>query len=68
MHPLVKECLIVLGIGIPIAIIILRTLFKNSIVFAIGVFWTTNIFLIIINTKIAERYKEFYPQKIALPG
>ncbi|HPR61335.1 MAG TPA: methyl-accepting chemotaxis protein [Prolixibacteraceae bacterium] len=68
MHPLVKECLIVLGVGIPIAIIILRTLFKNSIVFAIGVFWTTNIFLIIINTKIAERYKELYPQKIALPG
>jgi len=32
MHPLVKECLIVLGVGIPIAIIILRTLFKNIVV------------------------------------
>jgi methyl-accepting chemotaxis protein len=68
LHPIIKETLIVLGVGIPVAVIILRSLFKKSIVFTIGVYWTTNIFLIIINTKIAENYKEFYPQPIALPG
>ena len=64
---LIKESLITLGIGIPLAIVLLRTLFKKSIVFKIGVLWTTNIFLITINTKITESFPELYPQYIALP-
>lgn len=67
MISLIKESLITLGIGIPLAIIILKTLFKKSIVFKIGVLWTTNIFLITINTKITESFPEIYPQYIALP-
>lgn len=67
IQDLLKESLITLGIGIPLAVVILRTLFKKSIVFKIGVFWTTNIFLITINTKITESFPEYYPQYIALP-
>lgn len=67
LEALIKESLITIGVGIPVAIIILRSLFKKSIVFRIGVLWTTNIFLIVVNTKITEKFPEQYPQYIALP-
>lgn len=67
LEALIRESFITIGVGIPVAIIILRTLFKKSIVFRIGVLWTTNIFLIVVNTKITEKFPEQYPQYICLP-
>ncbi|MBN1767568.1 MAG: hypothetical protein JW842_03575 [Prolixibacteraceae bacterium] len=67
LEALIKESLITIGVGIPVAIIILRTLFKKSIVFRIGVLWTSNIFLITVNTKITEKFPEQYPQYVCLP-
>jgi len=46
----------------------LRLLFKKSILFWIGSMWATNIFFIIINTKITATFKEFYPQYLSLPA
>jgi methyl-accepting chemotaxis protein len=67
MHPIVKEILITLGVAVPFAIIVLRLLFKKSILFWIGTLWATNIFFIIINTKVTSTFKEAYPQYISLP-
>ncbi|MDA3880188.1 MAG: methyl-accepting chemotaxis protein [Prolixibacteraceae bacterium] len=67
LEALIKESLITIGVGILVAIIILRSLFKKSIVFRIGILWTTNIFLIVVNTKITEKFPEQYPQYICLP-
>lgn len=67
MHPIFKEILITLGVAVPFSIIVLRLLFKKSILFRIGTLWATNIFLIIINTKLTSAFKEVYPQYISLP-
>lgn len=66
-NDLIRESIIVLGIGIPLSIIILRTLFRKSIVSKIGTLWISNIFVVIMNTKITESLPEIYPQAIALP-
>lgn len=67
ISPFLKSILIILGIGIPFAIALLRLVFKNSILFNIGSLWATNLFVIIVNTKIADFYPELYPQYISLP-
>jgi methyl-accepting chemotaxis protein len=64
---ILREIFITLGVGVPFAVIILRILFQNSILFRIGILWAINIFLIVINTKIADRY-DAYPQYISLPA
>jgi methyl-accepting chemotaxis protein len=67
MHPIFKEILITLGVAVPFSIVVLRLLFKKSILFRIGTMWALNIFFIIINTKITGGFKEAYPQYISLP-
>jgi methyl-accepting chemotaxis protein len=67
INPLLKDILITIGVGIPFAIIVLRLLFRKSIIFTIGTMWAANIFLIVVNTKLTEQYKDAYPQYISLP-
>lgn len=67
MHGFVKDLIIVFGVGIPVAVGVLRLLFKNSILFKIGALWAFNLFFIIANTKITENFNDAYPQYLSLP-
>lgn len=67
MDPVLKSILIVFGVGVPVAIVGLRLLFKDSVFFKIGVLWVINILYITVNTKLAMAFPENYPQFIALP-
>ncbi len=53
--------------GIPLAAVVLRLLFKNSILYKIGFLWVTNIILIDISSKMSVLYPEAYPKYISLP-
>jgi hypothetical protein len=61
MNPVVKDLLIVLGVGVPFAITILKILFKQSILFSIGTLWALNIFIVVISTRISNAYPDAYP-------
>jgi len=67
MNPAFKSLFIVFGAGIPIAVIGLRLMFKDSIFFKIGVLWVVNVLYITVNSKMAMVFPEQYPQFIALP-
>jgi methyl-accepting chemotaxis protein len=67
MNPVLKDLFIVLGIGIPVAIGVLRLLFKNSILFKIGALWAINLLFIVVNTKLSTAFSADYPQYFSLP-
>ena len=56
-----------LVIAIPLAAIILRLMFKNSILYKIIFLWVTNLILIDISSKMSVLYPESYPKYISLP-
>ncbi len=66
MNPAIKNLLISLGVGIPFAIIMLRLLFKQGILFSIGTLWAINIFVILISTKLTDAFPEAYPNFASL--
>lgn len=66
MNPVVKDLLIVLGVGVPFAITILKILFKKSILFSIGTLWAINIFIVVISTRISNAYPDAYPSFVSL--
>jgi len=67
MNDLLLRILILLGVGIPVAIIVLRILFKDSILFKIVSFWATSILLSSVNTNLSISLPEAYPQYLSLP-
>ena len=54
-------------VAIPLAAIVLRLLFKNSILYKIIFLWVTNLILIDISSKMSVLYPEAYPKYISLP-
>lgn len=67
MNPVLKSVLIVFSVGIPVAIIILRALFKNSVLFKIGILWVIDLLFIVANTKFSTVYPDLYPTYFSLP-
>lgn len=67
MSEVFKDILLVLLVGIPFAIIILRILFNKSILFRIGALWAINILFISASTRLTAAYPEVYPQVVSLP-
>ncbi|MGF7140950.1 methyl-accepting chemotaxis protein [Roseimarinus sediminis] len=67
MNEVFKDIIIVLGIGIPTAIVVLRILFKNSILFNIAALWVINLFILVVSTKLTDAFPEAYPQMMSLP-
>ena len=67
MDPVFKSILISFGAGIPVATIVLRLLFKNSILFKIGVLWVANLLILYADTKITTAFPIQYPSYISLP-
>jgi methyl-accepting chemotaxis protein len=66
MNPVFKNIILVLGAGIPLAAILLRIFFKNSILFKMGLLWAINIFLVTISTKLTDAFPAQYPAIPAL--
>lgn len=66
MNPVFKNIILVLGVGIPFAAILLRLLFKNSILFRMGLLWAINIFMVTISTKLTDAFPAKYPSIPAL--
>ncbi|MCF6241858.1 MAG: methyl-accepting chemotaxis protein [Bacteroidales bacterium] len=56
-----------LVVAIPLAAVILRLFFKNSILYKIIFLWVTNLILIDISSKMSVLYPEAYPKYISLP-
>jgi len=54
-------------VSIPLAAVILRLLFKNSILYKIIFLWVVNLILIDISSKMSILYPEAYPKYISLP-
>jgi methyl-accepting chemotaxis protein len=67
MNKMVIQTLITLLVGIPVAILLLRLMFKNSILYKIGVLWSINLLFIIVNTKLTDSFNTYYPQYLSLP-
>ncbi|WP_068475453.1 methyl-accepting chemotaxis protein [Saccharicrinis aurantiacus] len=65
MNPIVLKAILTL-IGGSIALtFILKTVFKKSIFFKIGLLWGVNIMLVVINTRFAENFRDVYPYGLA---
>ncbi len=67
MDPVFKNILVVIGAGLPVAFIVLRILFKGSVLFNIGILWAINLLFIVANTKLSGGFPEIYPTLISLP-
>lgn len=53
--------------GIIVSIIILRYLFKGSVLYKMGVLWATSLLLIVASTKLSDGFPHAYPMYISLP-
>ena len=53
--------------GIPVAYIILRKYFKNSVFLTIGMLWAANLLFVVVNTTIASKHPNIYPVYISTP-
>jgi methyl-accepting chemotaxis protein len=67
MNPIFLNLIITLGVGIPLSIVLLHILFKNSILYKIVSLWALNLLVIIANTKITDAFPQYYPQYLSLP-
>jgi len=66
MESILKPILIMLGVGIPVTIILMRFLFKKSVFAQISIIWVITIFITSINTQTRIQVDE-YTQIFALP-
>ncbi len=67
MNPIIVRLTITVVVGIIVAIVVLRYLFKGSVLYKMGVLWAASILLIIANTKITDGFPDIYPQILSLP-
>lgn len=65
MHPVILKSIFTLVIGVPASYIILKVIFKNSILFKIGLFWGLSIILVVINTRLSDYLPDAYPYPLA---
>lgn len=67
MNPVVIKTIIVVLVASPIAMVTLKILFKNSILYKIGVYWLISLLVGISIAKLSTVFNEEFPQYIALP-
>ena len=61
------KTMILLGVGIPLAVVVLRYFFKGSILLKIGIFWVISILIVTVSTRLTMAFPDVYPQAISLP-
>jgi len=67
MDPVLRSILIISFVGLPVGIVVLRALFRNSVLFRIGMIWIFDVLYIVANTKFSTAYPELYPLYLSLP-
>lgn len=67
MEKIIIQTLITFGVGIPVSVIVLQLLFRNSLLYKIATLWVVDIFFIIANTKMTDAFPDRYPQYFSLP-
>ncbi len=66
MGTILTPILTTLGVGIPVAIILMRILFKKSVFATISSIWVATLLFTSVNTQIRIQ-SDLYPQSVALP-
>lgn len=67
MENFIKSVLILLVVGIPVAMILMRILFRNSVFKQIGTIWVITLLFTSINNSARIQFEAHYPQALALP-
>lgn len=66
MDPVIKNSIISLVVAFPIAYIVIRILFKNSIMFKVTLTWTLSLIFIASNARVATGRPDIYPYHVSL--
>ncbi|HPR30730.1 MAG TPA: methyl-accepting chemotaxis protein [Prolixibacteraceae bacterium] len=66
MDPVIKNSIISLVVSIPLALLVIRLLFKNSILFRITFIWVLSLLFIATNTRISTGRPDLYPYHYSL--
>lgn len=67
MNDTIKQALLSLLIATPTAIVVMRILFRKSILFKITSMWLANLLIVVTNTRISVGLPELYPYHISMP-
>ncbi len=67
MNPLITQAIILIAVGVPVTVIVVRLLFKNSIFFQMASLWAASVIITSTNTKLQTAFYENYPQYISMP-
>jgi methyl-accepting chemotaxis protein len=67
MDIVIKQALISLLVATPLAIITIRLLFKNSIIFKLATLWLISLLFIVTNTRISTGRPDLYPYVFSMP-
>lgn len=66
MDPVIKHSILSLVIAFPIALICIRIMFKNSILFKVTFTWVISLIFIASNSRIAAGRPDLYPYSVSL--
>jgi methyl-accepting chemotaxis protein len=67
MDGLILKSIISVAVAVPVSLLIMRLLFKNSIFFKITFWWVMTLLFIAINTRISTGKPDLYPYYISMP-
>ncbi len=67
MNPLITQAIILIVVGVPISVIVIRLLFKNSVFFKMAALWAASTIITSTNTKLQTAFSDSYPQYISMP-
>jgi len=67
MESFLKSVFILLVVGVPVAVILMRILFKNSVFRQISTIWVITLLFTSINNSARIQFESSYPQALALP-
>lgn len=67
MDPVIKQALLSLLIATPIAVFVIRLLFKNSILFKITSLWLFSLLFLVTNTRLSAGRPDLYPYHFSMP-
>jgi len=68
MDKVILQSIITLAIATPIAIVTMRILFRNSIMFRLTSLWLFSLLFIVLNTRISTGRPDLYPYYISMPA
>ncbi|WP_429417314.1 hypothetical protein, partial [Roseimarinus sediminis] len=67
MNNALLQSLITFFVATPIAVVLIRILFKKSIIARIAILWFISLIFLVTNTRISTAYSDVYPYIISMP-